>query len=189
MYDSAFFQFVILHVPLNGIKLSNGVAQRRASCKEYTSTVVLLLQVPTFNKQVEGLFGTSEVPQTGNSAQRRGNKQVLEFLSLINNECVDAQICKGHCLVFSTCIGFFLQAFLHPLFGLLHFLDGDAVPAVVLEIDDCITQVANLFLEQFFKGVLRHPDFFKRTMSYHDSIPITRCDTGKQALAVFLFEV
>ena len=189
MYDPAFFQFVILHVPLNGIKLSYGVAQRRSSSKEDSSTVVLLLQVPTFNKQVEGLFGACKVPQTGNPAQRRGYEQVLEFLSLINDQRIDTQICKGHCLVFSTCIGFFLQAFLHPLFGLLHFLDGDAIPAVVLEIDDCIAQVANLLLEQFFKSVLRHPDFFERAMCNYDGIPITRCDTGKQALAVFLFEI
>ncbi len=189
MYDAARFQLVVLQIALHGVQLGDRIADRRAGSKKGAAAVVTLLNVATFHEQVEGLFGACQVAESGNTAQRSCDEEILELMRFIHKERIDTEIREADCLVLGACIGLALQSLRHALLGLLHPLDGDAVALLRFHLYDRIGQIVDLLLEQFAQRVIRHADLLERTVRDDDRIPVAGGNAAEQAFTVLFLEV
>ena len=118
------FQFIVLHIALQGIDFGNGVADGCSGHEVHAAPIVLALQIAALDEQVESLGGTGDIPQAGDV--HRGLKgQILELVGFVDEQRVHTQIRKVHIFIFFACRGDqFLVAGFHLLPLLFQLLDG-----------------------------------------------------------------
>ena len=79
-----------LKIHLHGIGVGDGVAQRRAGCKNYAAPVVLLLNAAHFSLHMQALLRAPEI-YSRYIFLPRVDRNVLEIMSLIDKEGVYLQ--------------------------------------------------------------------------------------------------
>lgn len=187
MNDAPGFHLVVLQVSLHGIELSDRIAQWGTCGKEHAAAVVPLLQVTALNEKVECLFRACQIPQARYPTKRGGDEQVLEFLSLIDNQGINTQPCLT-AWSFEPVSAFFSRRSVIRSFAFSISLMVSAIALAALEVENRVREVLDLLLQQLLERFRWHTDFLERAVRHYHCIPVPS-NPGKQPLAVFFLEI
>ena len=189
MFNILVFQFIILHVALQGINFGNGIADGSPCHEVHTAPVVLTLQITTLDEQIECLGGSGNIAEAGDiHGSLEG--EILELVAFVDKQGIHAQIREIHGPVFLPSSGKQgIVAFLHFLALFLKLLDGGPSAFSGFGSLNGLDDRVNLFPENLLLHVAGHVDFFEGTVCHNNGIPIAGGDTSKQPFPVLFGEV
>ena len=139
-------QPVILEIPLHGVKLRHGVADRSAGGEYHAPVAGKLVHVAALGKHVAGFLGI-RCRKAGNIAHFGKQEQVFVGVGLVNKQPVNAQLLEGYNIVFSAVCLELLQLGFQGLPGSLQLFNGEAFASAQLYLGNSVCNLIDLFLQ------------------------------------------
>ncbi|QRE00577.1 hypothetical protein [Pseudomonas phage Itty13] len=183
-------QVHIVEIPLHGVHLGHGVADRRAGGEDHVAAAGGLQHLPDLQEQVGRLLAAGLRAQACDAVHGGGEREVLELVRLVHEQGVHAQLAPVQAVVLVVGVDQLLQLLLQGVAALLRLLDVPAVLAVHLthQLDGGV-EVIDLLLNECGLLVRLHLDLAETCVRDDHRVPVAGGDPGEQALAVLLLEV
>ena len=188
MGHAQLLQPVILEIPLHGVKLGHGVADRCAGGKDNAPAAGDLVHVAALGEHIRRFLRVRR-GEARHVAHFCVEKEVLVVVRLVHEQPVHAQLLKGHHIVLAA---FRLQLFqpgLQGFLGPLQLFHREAFPAAGLHLGDALGDFPNLLMQQPLLAFLADGDFLELGVAHDDGIIVAGGDAGTKLLAVVLFKV
>ena len=183
-----FLQRVILQIPLDGVKLHHGIADRGAGCKDNASAACDLVQVLRFHKEVAGLLrlglcDTAHIPHLGRQ------KEIFEIVALVNENAVNTQLLKGHKAVLAALIVQLGKSRFQRVFRPFQLFDRITLGLGALGLVDTVHDLINLPLDDDLLTLGGHGNFLKLRVSDNNGVIVAGGDPCTEFLAVLRFKI
>ena len=184
------FQVVVIQIALHGIHLGHGVADRRAGREHHIAAPGRFAHDTGFHVEVSRLLAAGRAAQACNVAHAGAVGQVLELVSLVQEQRIDPQVIPVQAVILVAGIEQGFQLLLHlgaALGGLLHV--AGLLTLCCLNGIDGGGQVGDLLLDELRFCLRLHAHLAERGVSHDHRVPVTGCDAGEEALAVGFLKV
>ena len=183
-----FLQRVVLQIPLDGVKLHHGIADRGAGSKDNASAACDLVQVLRFHKEVAGLLclGLRDAAHISHLSRQ---KEVFEIVALVNEDAVNAQLLKGHKAVLAALIVQLGKSRFQRVLRPFQLLDRITLGLGALSLVDAVHDLVDLPLNDDLLSLGGHGNFLKLAVSDDNGVIVAGGDPCTEFLAVLRFKI
>ena len=179
---------VVLEVTHDRVKLSHGITDGGAGCKDDATTAGQLIHVAALHKHIRGFLGfgcgkTCHIPHLS------VEKQIFEPVALVNEQPVNTQLFEGDNIILAFGGSQFVQPCLQGLTGFLHLLDGEVLATLPFQRSDLVLDLIDLLFQLSLLTLRGEGDLLELAVTDDDRIIVAGCDSGTELLAVGGFKV